>query len=65
MPDHNRLVMSSTCKKGDHGAVGFTNFLVRNVRGGVEFDAHAVGGCVVTVPDAEVRRLYDRLAEWL
>jgi hypothetical protein len=58
------LVLPATCQT--HGGTpGFTNFAIRNVRGGVQFDSHAVGGCLVTVPEEEARRLHAALGEWL
>lgn len=63
MSNPDRLVMPSTCD--NHGTPGHANFTARNVHGGVAFESHAGDGCVITVPDVEVRRLRERLDEWL
>ncbi|MGH3888339.1 MAG: hypothetical protein ACRDSZ_17525 [Pseudonocardiaceae bacterium] len=60
-----RRVLSATCTV--HGdARGFTNLVIRKLEGGgVEFDPHAVGGCVVNLDKAATRALREILIEWL
>ncbi|MGH4008827.1 MAG: hypothetical protein ACRDTH_11845 [Pseudonocardiaceae bacterium] len=56
-------MLPATCKQ--HGDVhGFTNLVVTRLAGGVEFDVHAVGACVVTLDEKAARVVSEALVEW-
>jgi hypothetical protein len=63
---HNgrRRVIPATCVQHG-GARGYTNFAVTKRDGEIEFDPHAVGGCVILLEEGGATVLRDALVEWL
>lgn len=63
MADRNELTLPATCRL--HGTDGFTNLRVRLRNGGVVFDPHVDGSCVVTLYGEQIHALAAKLQDWL
>lgn len=60
----NRRVLHGTCRRCREAA-GFANLLVTKEPGGVVFDPHVTGACVICLDQAAARELHQALGEWL
>lgn len=47
------------------GTPGFTNLVVTKRGGGIEFNPHAYGACLITLDEDAARVLLGALTEWL